>query len=137
MQLDPEVEAAQAETERKEIDLTDEDAVKPIVDLVNAGVITPEYARDVLGIPQEKNRSAREGLDVAAGLFAGDGARDALCDECAHFEAEVNRCTLREIERRFDEPACRYFERDEETAARPAAEATGQARTAQECVACR
>jgi len=134
MQLDPDVEAAQAETERKEIDLTDEKVVKPIVDLVMAGVITPEYAREVLGIPQEKNRPAPDA--IAARLGARGDVPDGLCDECEYFDAEENWCSIREIETRFDNNACRYFEATEETVTTPAADATGKPKPAEECVGC-
>jgi len=137
MQLDPDVEAAQAEAERKEIDLTDEKAVKPIVDLVNAGVITPEYAREVLGIPQEKNQSEAERLEVAARLFAGDRAEGAICDECQSFDGETNWCEFREKEVRFDDDACRYFEANEDTLTVPAADASARPVGAEECAECR
>jgi len=135
MQLDPEVEAKQTETERKEIDLTDEKAVKPIVDLVMAGVITPEYARDVLGIPQDKNKPAPD--SIAARLGAQGDVPDGICDECEYFDGEENWCSIREMETRFDNNTCRYFDAREETVTAPAADATGQPRAAEECVPCR
>jgi hypothetical protein len=137
MQLDPDVETAQAEAERKDIDLTDEKAVKPIVDLVNAGVITPEYARDALGIPQEKNRTEAERLDVATRLFSQGDVPEAMCDECEYFDADENWCSIRETETRFDNNACRYFDAREDTVTTPAADATGQPGAAEECAACR
>jgi len=137
MQLDPEVEAAQAEAERKELDLTDEKCIKPIVDLVNAGVITPEYAREVLGIPQEKNRTEAERLDVAARLFSQGDVPEAICDECEYFDAHENSCGIRETETRFDNNACRYFEAKENTVTVPAADASQRPAAAEECVGCR
>jgi len=135
MQLDPDVEAAQAETERKEIDLTDEKVVKPIVDLVMAGVITHEYAREVLGIPQEKNKPAPD--SIAARLGAQGNIPEGICDDCEYFDAEENWCSVREMETRFDNNACRYFEARENTVTNPAADATGRPVAAEECVPCR
>ncbi|HRT95136.1 MAG TPA: hypothetical protein P5532_11985 [Planctomycetota bacterium] len=135
MALDPEVEASQSEAERKEVDLTDEKVVKPIVDLVMAGVITPEYAREVLGIPQEKNRPAPD--SIAARLGAQADIPEGICDECEYFDAEGNWCTIRETETRFDNNACRYFEARETTVVTPAADAKGQPGAAEECVPCR
>ncbi|HRT94205.1 MAG TPA: hypothetical protein P5532_07280 [Planctomycetota bacterium] len=135
MALDPEVEATQTETERKEIDLTDEKVVKPIVDLVMAGVITPEYAREVLGIPQEKNKPAPD--SIAARLGARGDVPDGICDECEYFDAEENWCAIRETETRFDNNACRYFEARETTVVTPAADATARPGAAEECAPCR
>jgi len=137
MQLDPEVEAAQAETERREMDLTDEKTIKPIVELVNAGVITPEYAREVPGIPQEKNRSEAERLDLAARMFPRDDAPEAMCDECEYFDADENWCSVRGMETRFDNDACRYLEAREQAQAIPAGGAPAQQTLARECVECR
>ncbi|HUU58021.1 MAG TPA: hypothetical protein VMZ50_00645 [Phycisphaerae bacterium] len=135
MQLDPDVEATQTETERKEFDLTDEKLVKPIVDLVNAGVITPEYAREVLGIPEGKNKPAPD--SIAARLGAQGDVPDGICDECEYFDGDENWCAIRETETRFDNNACRYFDAKENTVTTPAADATAQPRAAEECVPCR
>jgi len=137
MQLDPEVEATQSESERKEMDLTDEKCIKPIVDLVNAGVITPEYAREVLGIPQAKNTTEAERLDVAARLFSQGDVPEAMCDECEYFDADANWCSIRETETRFDNNACRYFEAREDTQTTPPSDAATPGAVAQECVECR
>jgi len=147
MQLDPEVEAVQTEAERKEIELTDEKAVKPIVDLVNAGVITPAYAREALGIPQEKNQTEAERLEVATRLFSRVDVPEAICDDCEYFDADENWCSIRETETRFDSNACRYFEASEDTVTTPAADATarpasaetpaGRPMGAEECAGCR
>ena len=104
MNLDPDVEAEQSEKDREHVDLTDEKRIKPIVDMVNAGIMSPEYARKLLGLPQEKNATE-------AGMFSQADNMDALCDECEHFDDEKNWCVVRETEMRFDNNACRYFDR--------------------------
>ncbi|MBT7789512.1 MAG: hypothetical protein HN757_11615 [Calditrichaeota bacterium] len=37
---------------------------------------------------------------------AGD---DHICDECGFFDADNNKCTVTDEERRFDQGACRQF----------------------------
>ena len=50
MGLDPEIESANREVERKDVDLMDTSQVKPIVDMVLAGLITVEQAQEMLGL---------------------------------------------------------------------------------------
>jgi len=53
MDLDPDIEAANRETERKNIDLMDEKQVKPVVDMVVSGIMSVPSARKMLGIPAD------------------------------------------------------------------------------------
>jgi hypothetical protein len=52
MDLDPDIEAANRENERKDIDLMDEKQVKPVVDMVVAGILSMPRARRMLGIEE-------------------------------------------------------------------------------------
>ena len=55
MGLDPEIEAANQEVEREAIDLMDTKQVKPIVDMVLAGLISVEQAQEMLGLEVSSN----------------------------------------------------------------------------------
>jgi hypothetical protein len=108
MDLDPDIEAANRDAEGRKIDLFDEKAVRPVVDMVMAGILTVEAAQEMLGI----DPAASSG--IAATSWGGLSVRGALdgetCDGCVHFEADANRCRVHRAERLFDSPACRFFE---------------------------
>ena len=110
MDLDPDVESEQSEKDRARIDLTDEKRVKPVVDMVNAGIMSPEYAQELLGLPPEKNRPDAALQGTASQLFSRADVPEAMCDDCAYFDDETNWCSIREMDTRFDNNACRYFE---------------------------
>jgi len=110
MDLDPEVEAEQGEKDRSQIDVTDEKRIKPVVDMVNAGIMSPEYAQELLGLPPEKNRQDAALQGTASQLFSLADVPDAICDECEYFDEDTNFCSVRETETRFDNNACRHFE---------------------------
>ena len=55
MDLDPDIEAANRENEGKSVDLLDEKQVKPIVDMVMAGIMSVETAQEMLGLDPAKN----------------------------------------------------------------------------------
>jgi len=112
MDLDPDIEAANRETERKNIDLMDEKQVKPVVDMVVSGIMSLPSARKMLGIPADGNDLDTEAhYHCSAELEAT--AATSLCDECSHFNPESNRCRVHNTERTFDSPACRFIDRRE------------------------
>ena len=111
MDLDPDIEAANRETENEKLDLLDEKQVKPIVDMVNAGIMAVETAQEMLGLDPAKNPTTSREEAAWGGLAALAGPPEALCDECAHFDGEANFCRVHRSERTFDAPACRFFER--------------------------
>jgi hypothetical protein len=112
MDLDPEIETANWDTERHKIDLLDEKAVKPIVDMVMAGILTIEAAQAMLGI-EPAPMPGSSSMPTAAswgGLSVNAGVASEVCDGCVHFVGDANRCRVHRSERFFDSPACRFFE---------------------------
>ena len=112
MDLDPDIEAANRETERKQIDLMDEKQVKPVVDMVVSGILSVPRARKMLGIPAEDDEPTAEAALVWSGDLESTGIA-AVCDECSHFIADTNHCRVHNSERTFDAPACRFIDRRE------------------------
>jgi hypothetical protein len=112
MDLDPDIEAANRETERKQIDLMDEKQVKPVVDMVVSGILSVPRARKMLGIPAEDDEPTAEAALVWSGDLESTGDA-AVCDECSHFIADTNHCRVHNSERTFDAPACRFIDRRE------------------------
>jgi len=114
MDLDPDIEASNRESERRHVDLMDERQVKPVTDMVIAGILGVPQARKMLGIPDEE--MALPATEAAHGYPAGMTATavsGAICDECSHFAAETNRCRVHNADRAFDAPACRFLDRRE------------------------
>jgi len=106
MDLDPDTETANRQHEGKSVDLLDEKQVKPIVDMVVAGIMGIEAAQQMLGLDPAKNRP---GGQAAAGLYSSADVGE-MCDSCAYFGDEQNRCDVTKAETTFDSPACRFFE---------------------------
>ncbi|MDH7602237.1 MAG: hypothetical protein QHI38_08835 [Armatimonadota bacterium] len=105
MDLDPDTEEANRESEGKNLDLLDEKQVKPIVDMVVAGIMSIETAQQMLGLDPAKNRP---GGDTQASLYSSAGVGE-MCDSCAYFSEEHNCCGVTQAETTFDSPACRFF----------------------------
>ena len=101
MDLDPDIEEANRQSEGKSVDLLDEKQVKPIVDMVVAGIMSVETAQEMLGLDPEKNRP---GGESQASAYAGE-----ICDSCGFFDAEKNRCNVTHAEVTFDSQACRHI----------------------------
>ena len=108
MDLDPDIESANRETEKQRIDLLDEKQVKPIVDMVMAGVLSIEAAQAMLGLKPEAAPGAPD-VEPAGQAQANAGAH--ICDGCLHFDEATNVCGVHRCERSFDAAACRFFER--------------------------
>lgn len=104
MDLDPDTETANRQHEGKSVDLLDEKQVKPIVDMVVAGIMSIEVAQEMLGLDPAKNRA-----DAQAALYS-NADNGELCDSCAHFGDEQNLCRVTQAETTFDSPACRFLE---------------------------
>jgi len=105
MDLDPDIEAANRESEKKSVDLLDEKQIKPIVDMVMAGIMGVEVAQKMLGLDPAANKaSASAEADYAR------AAADEVCDSCAHFDEDKNNCRARKSETIFSSPACRFFD---------------------------
>jgi hypothetical protein len=110
MDLDPDIEAANRESEKRSVDLLDEKQIKPIVDMVTAGIMGVETAQEMLGLDPAKNPAGSRAEASWAGPFARADKVDKVCDDCAHFEEERNRCRVQRNETLFDTPACRFFD---------------------------
>jgi hypothetical protein len=110
MDLDPDIESANRENEKRSVDLLDEKQVKPIVDMVMAGIMGIETAQEMLGLDPAKNPTGSRTEASWAGPFARGGRGDAVCDDCAHFDDEHNHCRVQRNETTFDTPACRFFD---------------------------
>lgn len=107
MDLDPDTETANRQHEDKSVDLLDEKQVKPIVDMVVAGIMSIESAQQMLGLDPAKNRP--DGQSQAA-LYSSAGVGE-MCDSCGYFGEEHNRCGVTQAETTFDSPTCRFFGR--------------------------
>lgn len=105
MDLDPNIEAANRESEKKSIDLLDEKQVKPIVDMVMAGIMGVEVAQKMLGLDPAENRAT-----PSAEAQYAQAAANEVCDSCTHFDEEKNHCRARKSETTFASPACRFFD---------------------------
>jgi len=110
MDIDPDIEAANRETEGKSVDLLDEKQIKPIVDMVMAGIMSVETAQGMLGLDPAKNAPGGRTEAAWGGPFAQAVHADAVCDDCSHFDEESNLCRVQRSETTFDTPACRFLE---------------------------
>ncbi|MEN6358263.1 MAG: hypothetical protein ABFD83_14415 [Armatimonadota bacterium] len=107
MDLDPDTETANRQHEGQSVDLLDEKQVKPIVDMVVAGIMSIETAQQMLGLDPAKNRPDGQ---TAASLYSSVGVGE-MCDSCAYFGEDHNCCGVTQAETTFDSPACRFFVR--------------------------
>ena len=111
MDLDPDIEEANRQSEGKSVDLLDEKQVKPIVDMVVAGIMSVESAQEMLGLDPAKNPPSGSRSEAAwAGLFARGEHDGEICDSCGYFDGEHNRCGVTQAEVTFDSPACRFLQ---------------------------
>lgn len=107
MDLDPEVETANRETEGKTVDFMDEKQVKPVVDMVVSGIMTVEKAREILGLPKENTPVSSASTVLHNELQVQAEAH--ICDECSHFDDSNNHCRVHNSDRSFEAPACRFY----------------------------
>jgi hypothetical protein len=110
MDLDPDIEAANRENERKEIDLMDEKQVKPVVDMVVAGNLSVPRARKMLGIPADEGDATSEASHGLPADMAATG-QSVTCSACGHFNPDADHCKVHGSERKADDPACRFIDR--------------------------
>ena len=101
MDLDPDIEEANRETEVKSVDLFDEKQVKPIVDMVVSGIMSIETAQEILGLDPKKNRHDAQSQ---ASAYV-----DEICDTCGYFDDGKNKCGVTQGDVTFDSPACRFI----------------------------
>jgi len=111
--LDLEVDRSNRTKEGTLVDMSWD--IKDIVALVQMGVMSVETAREMLGLdgPRESTRVRKQEQAEAEGMYAGAGDTP-LCDDCAFFDEDENRCQVTGEERRFDQPACRQFRKSEQ-----------------------
>ena len=97
MDLDPEIENANQENEQLNINLLDEKQIKPVVDMVIAGILDLDQAKQILGITGNKGQKAEANLKADAGR----------CGQCQwHSDGQ---CELNQISRSAEGTACRFF----------------------------
>ena len=96
MDLDPEIETANQENERLNINLLDEKQIKPVVDMVIAGILDLDQAKQILGI-RNKGQKAEASLK----------ADTESCGRCQWYND--GQCELNHISRSADATACRFF----------------------------
>ena len=94
--------------------MLDEKQIKSIVDMVTAGIMGVETAQEMLGLDPAKNPAGSRAEASWAGPFARASIA-AVCDDCAHFDGDLNHCRVQRNETTFDTPVCRFF--DPKTAA--------------------
>jgi len=102
MDLDPDIEAANRRSEGKSVDLLDEKQVKPIVDMVVSGIMGIETAQEMLGLDPARNRPI---IQTQASAYAGE-----ICDSCAYFDEDRNKCGVTQGDVTFDSLACRFMQ---------------------------
>ncbi|MCL5104454.1 MAG: hypothetical protein M1133_10125 [Armatimonadetes bacterium] len=110
MELDPETEQANRQNEGKSVDLLDEKQVKPIVDMVVAGIMSVETAQEMLGLDPAKNPTGSRAEAAWGGLFTRADHDGEACDSCSYFDDEHNHCGVTQAEVMFDSPACRFLQ---------------------------
>ncbi len=110
MDLDPDTEMANRQHEGKSVDLLDEKQVKPIVDMVVAGIMSIETAQEMLGLDPAKNPTGSRAEAAWGGLFTKAGDDGEVCESCGYFDADHNRCGVTSAEVTFDSPACRLLQ---------------------------
>lgn len=102
MDLDPDIEEANRESEGKSVDLLDEKQVKPIVDMVVSGIMGVETAQEMLGLDPAKNKPMN---GAQASVYAGE-----ICDSCGYFDEDRNKCGVTQGDVTFDSHACRFMQ---------------------------
>jgi hypothetical protein len=109
MDLDPDIEAANRENERKDIDLMDEKQVKPVVDMVVAGILSVPRARKMLGIPADEGEATSEASNGLPENLAATGQSET-CSACGHLNPDADHCKVHDSQCKADDPACRFID---------------------------
>lgn len=68
-----------------------------------------ETAQEMLGLDPAKNPTGSQAM-AWTGPFAHGDHSDQVCDSCAYFDAEHNRCGVTQEEVAADSPACRFMQ---------------------------
>jgi hypothetical protein len=113
MDLDPDIEASNRESDNQRVDLLDGTQVKPVADLVVAGILSVAQARKLLGIQEEAEAPAVAEAALNRRPLTTRAVSDSICDECSHLARDTNHCRVHNRERSFDAPACRFLDRRE------------------------
>lgn len=97
MDLDPEIEKSNQDNERLTVDLLDEKQVKPVVDMVIAGILDLAQAKQILGLTGGKSQKASASLKTDA----------KSCGQCGWYEEEL--CQIHNLPRSATASFCRFF----------------------------
>lgn len=117
MELDPDLESTNRAQEQGAIslyDLLDEKLIKPMTELVTAGVVTPEAIAKLLNLtadmipkaPVTPAQAAQGGAYLRA-QAAEDGR---LCGDCKFYDDTRAYCPVLEEDMPFGSPACRFID---------------------------
>jgi len=108
MDLNPEVEKSNRKKEGTLIDMSWD--IKDIVALVQMGVMSVATAREMLGLDEgkESGRVKTDEKVESEGIYASADA-DRVCDDCAFFEVEGDRCLNTGERRRGGQAGCWQF----------------------------
>ena len=89
----------------------DERKIKPVIDLVNMGIIGVETAQEILGVDKLANPPYGSSRVQATwgGLMSPCLKPGQTCEGCGHLEDGV--CLMMNIERRGEALACDFFEK--------------------------
>ena len=111
MDLDPDIETANRKNEGAKVDLLDEKQVKPIVDMVVAGILTVEAAQQMLGLSPTVNTPPAGQVESSYSIAThARAASVGLCDDCSHYDPARGWCRVHAAERAFDAPGCRFLD---------------------------
>ncbi|NQT35210.1 hypothetical protein HQ587_08470 [bacterium] len=108
MDLNPDVEKSNRTKEGTLVDMSWD--IKDIVSLVQMGVMSVQTAQEMLGLDKAKetSRVQKQEKSESEGMYAA-ASEDHICDDCAFYDADNNRCHVTGAECRFDQAACRQF----------------------------
>lgn len=110
MDLDPEIEKANLDTEAKTIDLLNEKQIRPLADMVIAGILSVADARKMLGLPDEQAALPDSKAALLGITEMSASAQTKTCGECSRFDLDRMYCPILEIERSSAAAACRFCE---------------------------
>jgi hypothetical protein len=115
MDLIPEIESANQENEDQNIYLLDEKQIKPIVDMVIAGILSVDLAKKILHIMEEQPSADNTGvptetLPETLAALSSSGTQAHTCDDCNHFNDSTSYCRVHSCERNFASAACRFLD---------------------------
>ena len=108
--LNPEIERKNQEGDKA--DVFSASMMKPIAELVIAGVLSVPEARKLLGMETAQTDTVPAAPEQVSAALAAMGMQvnaGRICDECRSHTTASNRCEVLGCDRSFADPACRFF----------------------------